>query len=104
MIVEPNSSLCWMALAALSGMAFIWQIRRTGHPLLPPTMFKNGSAIKVIPWLTKAIIDVKAARVKRSFLNMVGGSSCWVRRSWRRTAYRTPLINSAAFAGWLSLR
>jgi hypothetical protein len=41
-------SLCWMALAALSGMAFIWQ--------------------------TKAIIDVKAARVKRSFLNMVGGS------------------------------
>ncbi|HCQ8109240.1 TPA: MFS transporter [Klebsiella quasipneumoniae] len=34
-------SLCWMALAALSGMAFIWQIRRTGHPLLPPTMFKN---------------------------------------------------------------
>jgi DHA2 family multidrug resistance protein-like MFS transporter len=22
-------------------MAFIWQIRRTGHPLLPPTMFKN---------------------------------------------------------------
>ncbi|MGU3595042.1 MFS transporter [Klebsiella variicola] len=34
-------SLCWMALAALSGMAFIWQIRRTDHPLLPPTMFKN---------------------------------------------------------------
>lgn len=34
-------SLCWMALAALSGMAFIWQIRRTGHPLLPPSMFKN---------------------------------------------------------------
>lgn len=33
-------SLCWMALAALSGMAFIWQIRRTGHPLLPPSMFK----------------------------------------------------------------
>ncbi|MBW6351567.1 hypothetical protein KZ939_34325, partial [Pseudomonas aeruginosa] len=28
-------------LAALSGMAFIWQIRRTGHPLLPPSMFKN---------------------------------------------------------------
>lgn len=34
-------SLCWMALAALSGMAFIWQIRRTGSPLLPPSMFKN---------------------------------------------------------------
>nr|VXZ92403.1 Spectinomycin tetracycline efflux pump [Klebsiella pneumoniae] len=33
-------SLCWMALAALSGMAFIWQIRRTGSPLLPPSMFK----------------------------------------------------------------
>ncbi len=32
-------SLCWMALAALSGMAFIWQIRRTA-PLLPPSMFK----------------------------------------------------------------
>ncbi len=29
---------------------------------------------------------------------------CWVRRSWRRTAYRTLLLNSAAFAGWLSLR
>ena len=26
---------------------------------------------------------------------------CWVRRSWRRTAYRTLLLNSAAFAGWL---
>lgn len=28
----------------------------------------------MIPWLTKAIIDVKAARVKRSFLNIIGGS------------------------------
>lgn len=34
-------SLCWTVLAALSGMAFIWQIRRTDNPLLPPTMFKN---------------------------------------------------------------
>ncbi|HHT1022887.1 TPA: MFS transporter [Enterobacter hormaechei] len=34
-------SLCWTVLAALSGMAFIWQIRRTDKPLLPPTMFKN---------------------------------------------------------------
>ncbi|MFO5977587.1 MFS transporter, partial [Klebsiella pneumoniae] len=32
-------SLCWMALAALSGMAFIWQIRRTGSPLPPPCIF-----------------------------------------------------------------
>lgn len=34
-------SLCWTVLAALSGMAFIWQIRRADNPLLPPTMFKN---------------------------------------------------------------
>ncbi|WP_165464628.1 MFS transporter [Enterobacter cloacae] len=34
-------SLYWTMLAALSGMAFIWQIRRTDNPLLPPTMFKN---------------------------------------------------------------
>ncbi|EHN8890468.1 MFS transporter [Enterobacter hormaechei] len=34
-------SLCWTVVAALSGMAFIWQIRRTDNPLLPPTMFKN---------------------------------------------------------------
>lgn len=39
--ISQFGSLCWMALAALSGMAFIWQIRRTGHPLLPPSMFKN---------------------------------------------------------------
>lgn len=34
-------SLCWTMLAALSGMAFIWQIRRADNPLLPPMMFKN---------------------------------------------------------------
>lgn len=28
-------------LAALSGIAFIWQIRRADNPLLPPMMFKN---------------------------------------------------------------
>lgn len=52
-------SLCWMALAALSGMAFIWQIRRTGHPLLPPSMFK----MNVLPsrpsrrWLLLSAVD-----------------------------------------------
>lgn len=52
-------SLCWMALAALSGMAFIWQIRRTGSPLLPPSMFK----MNVLPsrpsrrWLLSSAVD-----------------------------------------------
>lgn len=36
-----TGSLCWTVLAALSGMAFIWQIRRTDNPLLPPAIFKN---------------------------------------------------------------
>lgn len=40
-------SLCWTVLAALSGMAFIWQIRRTDNPLLPPTMFKNERFLHV---------------------------------------------------------
>ncbi|MCY0771164.1 MFS transporter [Enterobacter cloacae complex sp. 2022EL-00788] len=34
--------LCWAAIAAMSGIAFIWQIRRTVNPLLPPAMFKNA--------------------------------------------------------------
>ncbi|MHA0876147.1 DHA2 family efflux MFS transporter permease subunit [Enterobacter pasteurii] len=35
-------SLCWAAIAATSGIAFIWQILRTENPLLPPAMFKNA--------------------------------------------------------------
>ncbi|MEE9952874.1 DHA2 family efflux MFS transporter permease subunit [Enterobacter quasihormaechei] len=35
------TSLCWSALAALSGIAFVWQIRRSANPLLPPAIFKN---------------------------------------------------------------
>ncbi|MDQ8583082.1 MFS transporter, partial [Klebsiella aerogenes] len=34
-------SLYWTLLAAISGTAFIWRIRRTDNPLLPPAMFKN---------------------------------------------------------------
>ncbi|QLA66426.1 MFS transporter [Enterobacter pasteurii] len=37
-----TASLCWAAIAATSGIAFIWQIRRTENPLLPPAMFKNA--------------------------------------------------------------
>lgn len=34
-------SLYWTLLAAISGTAFIWRIRQTDNPLLPPAMFKN---------------------------------------------------------------
>ncbi|MGR7572990.1 MFS transporter [Klebsiella aerogenes] len=34
-------SLYWTLLAAISGTAFIWRIRRTDNPLLPPAIFKN---------------------------------------------------------------
>ncbi|MDP1481749.1 MFS transporter, partial [Klebsiella pneumoniae] len=33
--------VCWMALDELSGIACIWPSRRTGHPFLPPSLFKN---------------------------------------------------------------
>ncbi|MCW4780701.1 MFS transporter [Enterobacter chuandaensis] len=37
-----QETACWAMLAILSAIAFIWHIRRTQSPLLPPVMFSNG--------------------------------------------------------------
>ncbi|MFS9771442.1 MFS transporter [Enterobacter chuandaensis] len=37
-----QETACWAMLAILSAIAFIWHIRRTRSPLLPPVMFSNG--------------------------------------------------------------
>lgn len=41
-VAHHTASLCWAAIAVTSSIAFIWQIRRTENPLLPPAMFKNA--------------------------------------------------------------
>ncbi|MGX5099080.1 MFS transporter [Enterobacter cloacae] len=37
-----QETACWAMLAILSAIAFIWHIRRTRSPLLPPVIFSNG--------------------------------------------------------------
>ncbi|MGX5107488.1 MFS transporter [Enterobacter cloacae] len=37
-----QETACWAMLAILSAIAFIWHIRRTRSPLLPPVIFRNG--------------------------------------------------------------
>lgn len=40
--IISHASLGWSLLSVFSATAFIWQIRRARHPLLPPVIFKNG--------------------------------------------------------------
>lgn len=37
-----TEAIVWAAVAIVSGIAFIWQIRRAQKPLLPPVIFTNG--------------------------------------------------------------
>ncbi|MGX5026506.1 MFS transporter [Enterobacter asburiae] len=37
-----QETACWAMLAILSAITFIWHIRRTRSPLLPPVIFSNG--------------------------------------------------------------
>lgn len=68
-------------------------------------------AINILPGTLALLLAVRRCRGMRSVCRRPSTPwapycrrCCWVRRSWRRTAYRTLLLNSAAFAGWLSLR
>lgn len=76
-----TGSLCWTVLAALSGMAFIWQIRRTDNPLLPPAIFKNerftlAALTSMIAFVSQGITFIAAALPVSERIRLQSGDFC----------------------------
>ncbi|EKM8118465.1 MFS transporter [Enterobacter hormaechei] len=86
-----TGSLCWTVLAALSGMAFIWQIRRTDNPLLPPAIFKNERVSRDYASYASGVLSIM-----RTFGQCLGAAAVGVLLATNERAIHAALWIAAA--------